>query len=87
MLISCIECPTCRDKVFSRARHDCRSCSCGEVYIDGGLEGYYQRVGFKEIPPNRVDVEVDTYKADLYFDWCDDENKFGVITPLGSFYN
>jgi len=37
MKVSAICCPKCKNIIYSRARHDCRSCSCGEVYIDGVL--------------------------------------------------
>jgi hypothetical protein len=33
-----IVCPKCKDRIFSRSRHDFVSCKCGEVSIDGGLD-------------------------------------------------
>lgn len=36
-------CRKCGDIVESRHRHDWRSCSCGAMFVDGGLE--YQRRG------------------------------------------
>ena len=30
-----VKCPECGDLIYSRARHDFRYCSCGEIAIDG----------------------------------------------------
>ena len=60
MEIKGIQCPKCNDKIYSRARHDCRYCSCGYCFIDGGFD--YARVGFgldgdkNTIPPLNVDI-------------------------------
>ena len=37
-----IQCLKCKDKIFSLYRHNFRSCSCGEVSIDGGFD--YTRI-------------------------------------------
>jgi hypothetical protein len=39
-----IVCPRCKAWVWSRHRHDCRSCFCGYCFIDGGRD--YTRVGY-----------------------------------------
>lgn len=44
MKVTGIECPKCKDQIWSRHRHDCRSCKCGYCYIDGGRD--YLRVGY-----------------------------------------
>lgn len=33
-----IQCPLCKEKVWSRHRHDFRYCNCGYCAIDGGRE-------------------------------------------------
>lgn len=33
-----IKCPACGDVIWSRHRHDYRSCSCGYCAVDGGRE-------------------------------------------------
>ena len=38
MKVQAIVCPKCGDTLFSRARHDFRYCSCGEVAVDGGFD-------------------------------------------------
>ncbi len=35
------ECKKCGDSIFSAHRHDYKSCKCGAIAIDGGLD--YQR--------------------------------------------
>lgn len=39
-----IECPKCKEFIWSRHRHDFRHCKCGYCYVDGGRE--YLRFGF-----------------------------------------
>lgn len=75
--ITCIECPSCNDIIYSRARHDMRSCSCGKVFIDGGFD--YCRVGFKDKSPKYITVEVDFTKEELYKDWNEQIDKCGLI--------
>lgn len=42
-------CDGCGDTIESRHRHDFRTCSCGSLSVDGGLD--YQRVLFMpEVP-------------------------------------
>ena len=38
MKIYAYECGICGDKIFSRARHDYRSCSCKSIAVDGGFD-------------------------------------------------
>lgn len=38
------KCAKCGDVIESKHRHDFRSCSCGAIFIDGGLD--YQRCGW-----------------------------------------
>jgi hypothetical protein len=39
-------CALCNDIVHSTYRHDFVSCSCGEIFVDGGND--YQRCGAKD---------------------------------------
>jgi len=39
-----IKCNRCQDIIESKFRNDFRMCTCGSVFVDGGLE--YQRLGF-----------------------------------------
>lgn len=44
LLENSVECGWCGDKIYSRHRHDYRTCSCGETMVDGGLD-YLRRGG------------------------------------------
>ncbi len=39
-----IECPSCKDRIFSWHRHDWRGCKCGKSFVDGGDD--YLRYGY-----------------------------------------
>jgi hypothetical protein len=77
MKITGIKCPSCNDIVFSRARHDCRFCSCGDVYIDGGFD--YTRIGFSSQPPEKIELNLDVTVQDLFFDWANCKDEYGLI--------
>jgi ribosomal protein L37AE/L43A len=75
--VTAVICPNCKDKIYSRARHDFRSCTCGDTFVDGGFD--YLRTGFKTVPPERIELEVGATKNELYDDWNRGTNKFGII--------
>lgn len=78
MKVDAIKCKHCGDIIYSRARHDFRSCSCGKVVIDGGFD--YKRIlaekssDFEELP-----LVVDVTKQELYDDWSKGIDEFGLI--------
>jgi hypothetical protein len=39
-----IECPVCKEQLYSKRTHDWRPCKCSYCYVDGGRE--YMRVGY-----------------------------------------
>jgi hypothetical protein len=58
MIVTGIQCPTCKEKIWSRHRHDCHPCRCGEVAVDGGRD--YLRVTFRgKKPPKHVKVDTE----------------------------
>ena len=78
MKVNAVQCPECKDIIFSRARHDFHYCSCGYVFIDGGFD--YCRFGAKDL--NKVksmQIDVNATAKDLYDDWANNKNKFGLI--------
>lgn len=82
--VTCIECPNCKDIIYSRAVHDYHSCTCEGLFIDGGFD--YTRYGGREMTDdvelfNKFIIGVD--KADLYQDWNHRENKYGTIKAEG----
>ena len=59
-----IKCNTCGDVIESTFTHDFKFCSCGRVFIDGGLS--YLRRGFQDSPDDYTDLSefTDDEKAD-----------------------
>lgn len=80
MKILARKCPSCNDIVYSRARHDMRGCSCGEIAVDGGFD--YTKVSFKKGIPSTVEIEVDATQAQLYSDWNNNINDYGLIKSV-----
>lgn len=78
--VVCLLCPTCEDLVYSRAHHDYRLCSCGEIAIDGGFD--YTRIAYKNVRPERVIKSVNASKQELFDDWNKRVDKFGLIKKL-----
>jgi hypothetical protein len=78
LMVNAIECPICKNVIYSRARHDLRTCSCGACHVDGGRD--YQRVGFKgPTPPRSVEIGVLATERELYDDWNFRREKYGRI--------
>ena len=79
MKIYGIQCPSCKDIIFSRARHDFRFCSCGETAIDGGFD--YTKVSFNEkySVPKSIELEMSVTREQLYQDWNKKTDKYGVL--------
>lgn len=76
--VTTAQCPTCKDIIYSRANHDFRYCSCGEIFIDGGLE--YVRVGGKDLGTIEMGtLEIDATPKELYDDWNYSKDKYGVV--------
>ena len=47
MKVYTVKCPKCGDRIYSRARHDFRYCSCNYLFVDGGFE--YTRIGAESL--------------------------------------
>ena len=83
-------CPSCGDFIYSRTRHDYRSCSCKGISIDGGTYNKetdslsYERVIWES---DKIDAESITPKeielnliyAEVYADWNLSKDKLGLI--------
>lgn len=76
LVVHAIECPVCGSVVFSRTRHDCRFCMCGNCYIDGGSE--YTRVGFSQAPAS-LDLMLKVDRDTLVWDWRAGADKYGLL--------
>ena len=78
MKVNAIICPGCGDTIYSRARHDFRTCSCGKTYIDGGFD--YIRAGSKyPTGVNSKRITVNATKKELNDDWNLYGDKYGLI--------
>lgn len=75
--VTAITCPSCKQTIYSRARHDYHSCECGDVFVDGGFD--YLRYGRKDQVPEITKVKVNATKKELYDDWNRSIDKFGII--------
>lgn len=72
-----ITCPSCKEEIYSRARHDLQTCSCEDVSVDGGFD--YNRVSFKNATPKTRVRYVFASRQDLFIDWNTGQNKYGKI--------
>lgn len=62
ILRNAIQCRTCGDMIESTYIHDFKSCSCGRVCVDGGLD--YFRRGFVESADDYIELgEVECEKG------------------------
>jgi hypothetical protein len=86
MIVFGFICKKCKTFVFSRTRHDFRTCKCKEdtSYIDGGQDneygGGYSRIGgFPENIIFGVKMEIDSSAKELFQDWNLEVDHFGHI--------
>ena len=84
VLVKALTCPRCKDTIFSRARHDMHSCSCGGISVDGGFD--YLRVAWQESlvghnPPAAFGLRLNLTREELFQDWNRRINKWGVLPP------
>lgn len=82
MKVNAIKCPVCEDVVYSRSRHDFRSCRCRGVSIDGGFD--YIRLAWdaKRVPcpePFELELPEKLTREALYIDWNLGTDAFGRI--------
>jgi hypothetical protein len=52
-----LTCPECRDKIYSKHRHDFVQCSCEKYFIDGGSD--YIRIGGEDAIKYLSEEEID----------------------------
>jgi len=76
-IVSAYICPVCKNIIYSRAKHDFRWCSCKEIAVDGGFD--YHKVSYMNKPPKSVTISIDATKEELYEDWNNRTDKFGII--------
>lgn len=77
LLLNAIQCKSCDEIIVSHSRHDFRTCRCGKVSVDGGLE-YTRRVGQLDLITERC-----AYVWDKWSQSTDAAGKFIVWSPGG----
>lgn len=85
--IAAVQCPQCLTIVFSRARHDFRTCFCKGVSIDGGTE--YTRLVYHQKFPYPITLELvgGLTTVHLFNDWNDSIDKFGFLRTRRTVYD
>jgi hypothetical protein len=78
MKIKAIECGACGDVVYSRAPEDYRECECGSVSASGGQQ-YAKFHSPSADSHKKVIIDVDTDMFNLYNDWEEMADTYGVI--------
>ena len=85
MKLNILECNLCGDKIFSRANHDYRYCSCENIFVDGGnyfpddeIFSFY-RYGGKGNTFKHGTVELEVTEKELYDDWNKSTDAYGII--------
>jgi len=81
-----LQCPRCKDIIYSRANHDFRRCSCNGIFVDGGQHDYSHRAGAEVDLIGAVvsvTLTVDATPAELFEDWNKGIDKFGCIAAPG----
>ena len=78
MTVKGVKCLKCNDTVFSRVRHDFKSCSCHNVSVDGGFD--YLKVSCEDPEETEyAEIEVDATESELWDDWNKRKDKYGLI--------
>ena len=80
MLVRAIQCEECDTTVYSRTTEDLRECPCGRVRVYGGFLSHfkYDIVG-KKTKFKKIKMEVKATPNDLYDDYENMEDRFGLI--------
>jgi len=81
MKIKAIECDLCGDVVYSRAPEDYRECGCGIVGASGGQQ-YTKFHTADDGAHKKVIINVDTSPHNLYNDWREMADVFGLISKF-----
>lgn len=86
ILCNQVKCLICEDTPYSASVHDFKSCNCGNVYVDGGMN-YLRRLSenaslFEEISISMEEGTLQKLKDALQ--WAEDtgRNHLGVICAI-----
>lgn len=80
-----IKCNKCGDVIYSAHVHDFKTCSCGAVSVDGGMD-YLRRCGdWKDMEDMSILITDKLYKdLEHALEWCENtgRNYRGVICTI-----
>lgn len=82
--VQTVTCGNCGAEIYSRARHDYRSCPCSRTQVDGGFD--YLKYGWhpEDSKPTIKTRYVGMTRKELYDDWNTMQDKFGVLAKKGA---
>lgn len=82
MKVQVYRCKRCDDRIYSRAKYDLRSCSCGSLIVDGGhsdgINWVNERIMGETIPKPEW-IVIDVTEPLLFDDWNMKRDKLGLI--------
>ena len=81
-----VKCHKCGDEIYSAHRHDYKSCSCGNIAVDGGMD-YLRRGGAGLVDGSYTDLSIDLPKdvVDACIEaWDNTESRGSVCGELYS---
>ena len=80
-----VECHQCGSRIYSAHRHDFKSCECGSISVDGGMD-YLRRVGdisgYEELS---IEMPKDIVKAccnAIDHAIADEKNALGILCAV-----
>ena len=80
MLVRAVHCEEGNTTVYSRASEDLRECQCGRVRVYGGFLSHFKYdIMGKKTKYKTIKMEIQATPADLYDDYENMEDKFGLV--------
>ena len=83
MIIKAFQCPNCKGIVYSRTKHDHRSCHCTKLVVANGLDNPCVLYQNKEIV-SKVSIKINISKEVLFDDWNRRIDNFGRIPKFNT---
>jgi len=80
MKVNFVICPKCLNLIYSRVRHDFRTCECGAVGIDGGQE-YTKIMADEKTLAKTITgmIDIAHNSQELYRDWNQELDALGIV--------
>ena len=89
MKVNAVKCNNCRQTVYSRSRHDFRTCSCFRnevgstgIAVDGGRD-YFKFLHGDAATYEVVELDIRATDEVLYDDWNKGFDNYGVLNEVG----